>query len=333
MNNFYVKQQSVYEFWVGFMQHTKHKDKNIKSEQLQIFDNSCGDLDFLKTTIMKIICQCPCSYESLIHSVELMRRIVILNKGLEITPTNCLYFLITSIMVSSKFCDDICYDNQSYAQILEISLELMNELEVAFLFSINWNLVLDEGEFEDTLDIIYKKQYHLFYPYTVQKVKTTKRKQEIFKKERISSQELTREDESYLKERKEIINLSPGVIKRNSYNNHGSEKKIVNRKMERGIPVTNHRINNSPRDYQERIQPRSTVTKHIHNTNIILDIPIDYQIENYNTIYESFDHYKNNIRKRDIPQKYFQEQDVHKNGFKRQFVPKKNQYYLPNQYY
>ncbi|KAJ6230275.1 hypothetical protein M0813_06913 [Anaeramoeba flamelloides] len=332
MNNFYVKKQTVSEFWVGLIQHTEPREGYNKLDQLQIFHNSCGDLDFLKTTIMKIICQCPCSYESLIHSVELMRRIVILNKGLEITPSNCLYFLITSIMVASKFCDDICYDNQSYAQILGISLELMNELEVSFLFSVNWNLVLDEGEFEDTLDIIYKKQYHLFDPYPVQNVNSTRRPKEISKKERISSQELAREDDCYFKERDEIIKISPDVVKRNSTDNPPSDKKIVNRKKERNTPITNQKISNIQQNNQEHTQLRNII-KPIYNTNEILKNPIDYPIESYNTISASFDHYKNNLRKRDIPQNYFQEQNVVKKGFKRHYYEKKTQYYLPNQYF
>ncbi|KAJ4827944.1 hypothetical protein Tsubulata_029126 [Turnera subulata] len=48
--------------------------------------------------------------------------------------------LITSVLVSAKFLDDLYYNNAFYARVGGISLEEMNILEVDFLFGLGFHL-------------------------------------------------------------------------------------------------------------------------------------------------------------------------------------------------
>ncbi|KAK5805331.1 hypothetical protein PVK06_032984 [Gossypium arboreum] len=48
--------------------------------------------------------------------------------------------LITSVLVSAQFMDDICYINAYYAKVGSISTEEMNILEVDFLFGLGFQL-------------------------------------------------------------------------------------------------------------------------------------------------------------------------------------------------
>ncbi|WZZ22920.1 hypothetical protein YC2023_124307 [Brassica napus] len=48
--------------------------------------------------------------------------------------------IITSVLVSAKFMDDMCYNNAYYAKIGGITTEEMNLLELDFLFGIGFQL-------------------------------------------------------------------------------------------------------------------------------------------------------------------------------------------------
>ncbi|KAF3565396.1 hypothetical protein DY000_02019565 [Brassica cretica] len=48
--------------------------------------------------------------------------------------------IITSVLVSAKFMDDLCYNNAYYAKIGGITTEEMNLLELDFLFGIGFQL-------------------------------------------------------------------------------------------------------------------------------------------------------------------------------------------------
>ncbi|KAJ3452699.1 hypothetical protein M0812_04474 [Anaeramoeba flamelloides] len=356
MNNFYGFTQALIGFWADFVKSTELNERNKTPEHFLIFENSGNTLNLMKDTLSKIFCSCPCSYESLVHSVEMMRRVVVLNKGLGITLKNCLHFLITSIMVSSKFCDDTYYDNQSYAQILGISLGLLNQLEVAFLFSINWNLVLEEGEFEDTLEIISKKQYGLFYPNLIQNPErvtsiellsssTTKNPNDM-----LLGSELKRETKCKLKDKPEITSISPTIIKRNSQNNVVSNKEST--KENAGILTQNY----SGEYYSYNDRAKYSSPKHnlcssspltsspftdeeqkpfMKTTKIANEILSNHN--NYHTNQEIdriFNNYDPNCsRKREIPKKYFKEQILSKNRIKNQNYPKNKQINVSNHYF
>ncbi|KAJ3447294.1 hypothetical protein M0812_07522 [Anaeramoeba flamelloides] len=356
MNNFYDFTQALVGFWVDFVKLTEHSPRNNTPEHFLLFENSENNLNLINDTISKIFCSCPCSYESLVHSVEVMRRVVVLNKGLEITSKNCLHLLITSIMVSSKFCDDTCYDNQSYVQIFGISLGLINRLEVAFLFSINWNLVLEEGEFEDTLEIIYKKQYGLFYPNLIQNPERVTSNELLSSptkenpNEMQLSSELNREAKCKLKDKLEITSISPTVIKRNSRNSIGPNQGYTKEKT--GI-FTHYYSGNyySDNDHLQYISPKHNSCSFPHLTyspftdeeqkpfmktenysNEILSNHINYHPnQEIDRIFNNFDH--NYTRKREIPKNYFKEQILSKNRIKNPNYHKNKQINVSNHYF
>ncbi|KAJ6235135.1 hypothetical protein M0813_03818 [Anaeramoeba flamelloides] len=358
MNNFCDLTQTLIEFWVDFVKPTELDERNNTPEHLQIFENSSCNLNLINTTISKIFCSCPSSYESFVHSVEMMRRIIVLNKGLVITPKNCINFLITSIMVSSKFCDDVCYDNQSYAQILGISLELINQLEVAFLFSINWNLVLEEGEFEDTLEIIYNKRYGLFYPDLIQNSErvtlnelyyspTTTTTENL--NERIVGSELNREVEWKLQEESEITNISPTIIKRNSTNYTDSSQCSSKQKIR---IITQNYFGNDYQPYNDHPKdtPSSSYTSSPLSSSPFTDEEHKFFIKTgnysneiilnqandglYDDINNVFNNYENSSsRKREIPKKYFKDQNLPKNRIKNPNYSKTKHINVSNQYY
>ncbi|XP_072957073.1 cyclin-U2-1 [Typha angustifolia] len=68
--------------------------------------------------------------------------------GLRVTSTNVHRLLATSIMVASKFLEDMNYRNSYYAKVGGLSTSEMNSLEVNFLFLIGFKLNVSVCVFE-----------------------------------------------------------------------------------------------------------------------------------------------------------------------------------------
>ncbi|RZC69199.1 hypothetical protein C5167_032263 [Papaver somniferum] len=71
-----------------------------------------------------------------------------IHKEFRITNTNVHRFLITTIMVASKFVEDMNYRNSYFAKVGGITTKEMNKLEVEFLFLMGFKLHVNVKVFE-----------------------------------------------------------------------------------------------------------------------------------------------------------------------------------------
>ncbi|KAI3994923.1 hypothetical protein MKX01_041332 [Papaver californicum] len=71
-----------------------------------------------------------------------------IHKGFRITNTNVHRFLITTIMVASKFVEDMNYRNSYFAKVGGITTKEMNKLEVEFLFLMGFKLHVNVRVFD-----------------------------------------------------------------------------------------------------------------------------------------------------------------------------------------
>ncbi|XP_020249144.1 cyclin-U2-1-like [Asparagus officinalis] len=77
-----------------------------------------------------------------------MDRLCQLNRGLRITLGNVHRLLVTSIMVASKFVEDLNYRNSYFAKVGGLSVTELNGLEVNFLFMMGFKLHVSVSVFE-----------------------------------------------------------------------------------------------------------------------------------------------------------------------------------------
>eukprot|EP01018_Ginkgo_biloba_P014562 Gb_11201 [translate_table: standard] len=63
-----------------------------------------------------------------------------LNLGSRITSLNVHRLLITTVMLASKFLDDLNYNNAYYAKVGSITTKHINSLEMEFLFMLDFRL-------------------------------------------------------------------------------------------------------------------------------------------------------------------------------------------------
>ncbi|XP_021748743.1 cyclin-U2-1-like [Chenopodium quinoa] len=68
--------------------------------------------------------------------------------GFKISPSNVHRLLITTIMVSSKYVEDMNYRNSYFARVGGLTTKEMNKLEVGFLFLMGFKLHVNVSVFE-----------------------------------------------------------------------------------------------------------------------------------------------------------------------------------------
>ncbi|XP_010512385.1 PREDICTED: cyclin-U2-2 [Camelina sativa] len=70
------------------------------------------------------------------------------NPGFRISLTNVHRLLITTIMIASKYVEDLNYRNSYYAKVGGLETEELNKLELEFLFSMGFKLHVNVSVFE-----------------------------------------------------------------------------------------------------------------------------------------------------------------------------------------
>ncbi|KAJ4900292.1 Cyclin [Raphanus sativus] len=102
----------------------------------QTFQSSISIRSYLE----RILKYANCSHSCYIVAYIYLDRFIKKQPFLLFNSLSIHRFIITSVLVSAKFIDDLCYNNGYYAQVGGISKEEMNLLELDFLFGIGFQL-------------------------------------------------------------------------------------------------------------------------------------------------------------------------------------------------
>jgi len=104
--------------------------------------------------LARIFRYAPCSAECFITSLLYIKKVLDV-KGLAFLQNTTVHrLLISAVLLSSKYLDDIYYNNKFYAKIGGISSQEMNCLELEMLFSLNFDLSVDKEQFEEFVSLL-----------------------------------------------------------------------------------------------------------------------------------------------------------------------------------
>jgi len=95
----------------------------------------------------RIVKYANCSDECFVCALIYIDRIIQTRTSFVISSFNIHRLLITSVMLSAKFMDDIYYNNAYYAKVGGVPTGEINGLELEFLFLINFTLFVQEDIF------------------------------------------------------------------------------------------------------------------------------------------------------------------------------------------
>jgi len=96
----------------------------------------------------RILKYAGCSEETFILALIYMDQVVQFNPEFVISSLNVHRLLITSIMLASKFFDDVYYNNAYYARVGGISNVEVNSLEMEMLRMISFSLFVQPDQYE-----------------------------------------------------------------------------------------------------------------------------------------------------------------------------------------
>ncbi|KAH0907760.1 hypothetical protein HID58_039587 [Brassica napus] len=94
----------------------------------------------IRSYMKRIFKYANCSDSCYIVAYIYLDRFIQKQPFVPIDSFNVHRLIITSVLVSAKFMDDMCYNNAYYAKIGGITTEEMNLLELDFLFGIGFQL-------------------------------------------------------------------------------------------------------------------------------------------------------------------------------------------------
>ncbi|XP_010443988.1 PREDICTED: cyclin-U4-3-like [Camelina sativa] len=103
----------------------------------------------IRSYLERIFEYANCSYSCYIVAYIYLDRLVKKQPFLPINSHNVHRLIITSVLVSAKFMDDLSYNNGYYAKVGGISREEMNMLELDFLFGIEFQLNVTVSTFNN----------------------------------------------------------------------------------------------------------------------------------------------------------------------------------------
>lgn len=104
--------------------------------------------------LARIFRYAPCSAECFITSLLYIKKVLDV-KGLAFLQNTTVHrLLIAAVLLSSKYLDDIYYNNKFYAKIGGISSQEMNRLELDMLFSLGFDLSVDKEQFEEFVSLL-----------------------------------------------------------------------------------------------------------------------------------------------------------------------------------
>ncbi|XP_023526236.1 cyclin-U4-1-like [Cucurbita pepo subsp. pepo] len=101
----------------------------------------------IQTYLERIFKYANCSPSCFVVAYVYLDRLAQRHPSLPIDSFNVHRLLITSVLVSAKFLDDLCYNNAYYAKVGGISRVEMNLLEIDFLFGLGFQLNVTPNTF------------------------------------------------------------------------------------------------------------------------------------------------------------------------------------------
>ncbi|KAI3449044.1 hypothetical protein Pfo_005709 [Paulownia fortunei] len=129
----------------------------FQPQKISVFHGLTRPSISIQSYLERIFKYANCSPSCYIVAYVYLDRITQRQPSLPINSFNVHRLLITSVMLSAKFMDDMYYNNAYYAKVGGISTTEMNFLEVDFLFGLGFHLNVTPQLFRHIVPISRRK--------------------------------------------------------------------------------------------------------------------------------------------------------------------------------
>ncbi|XP_051121922.1 cyclin-U4-1 [Andrographis paniculata] len=124
------------------------RSPGFQPQKISVFHGLTRPTISVATYLERIFKYANCSPSCYIVAYVYLDRFTQRHPSLPINSFNVHRLLITSVMLSAKFLDDMYYNNAYYAKVGGISTTEMNFLEVDFLFGLGFHLNVTPATFQ-----------------------------------------------------------------------------------------------------------------------------------------------------------------------------------------
>ncbi|XVF08537.1 hypothetical protein REPUB_Repub07fG0011400 [Reevesia pubescens] len=133
--------------------------RRFQSQKISVFHGLTRPTISIRSYLERIFKYANCSPSCFVVAYVYLDRFVQMQPSLPINSYNIHRLLITSVLVSAKFMDDIYYNNAYYAKVGGISRVEMNLLEVDFLFGLGFQLNVTPATFHTYCSFLQKEMW------------------------------------------------------------------------------------------------------------------------------------------------------------------------------
>ncbi|CAH2057968.1 unnamed protein product [Thlaspi arvense] len=128
-----------------------------QSQRVSVFHGLSRPTITIQSYLERIFKYANCSPSCFVVAYVYLDRFTHRQPSLPINSFNVHRLLITSVMVSAKFLDDLYYNNAYYAKVGGISTKEMNLLELDFLFGLGFDLNVTPNTFHAYFSYLQKE--------------------------------------------------------------------------------------------------------------------------------------------------------------------------------
>ncbi|KAH6793840.1 cyclin p4 [Perilla frutescens var. hirtella] len=130
---------------------------SLEQQKISVFHGLTRPTISIHTYLDRIFKYANCSPSCYIVAYVYLDRFTQRHPSLPINSFNVHRLLITSVMLSAKFMDDMYYNNAYYAKVGGISTTEMNFLEVDFLFGLGFHLNVTPTTFHTYCSYLHRE--------------------------------------------------------------------------------------------------------------------------------------------------------------------------------
>lgn len=141
--------------------------RRLEAQKVSVFHGLTRPTISIQSYLERIFKYANCSPSCFVVAYVYLDRFTQSQPLLPINSYNVHRLLITSVMISAKFMDDMYYNNAYYAKIGGISITEMNFLEVDFLFGLGFHLNVTPNTFHTYCSYLQREMLLLQPPLNV----------------------------------------------------------------------------------------------------------------------------------------------------------------------
>ncbi|KAJ3437164.1 cyclin-related 2 family protein [Anaeramoeba flamelloides] len=160
------KGTELFEVVGEFLELASSFKKNAKSTEFFFYSHEIPPIA-IKDYVKRLVSWCPCTKQCFVYAIEYIQRILLAHPEIKLNSNNIHRIYFTAVLISSKFCDDLYYNNKAWGKVGGLEIQEVNALEIEFIFLIDFSLNVNIVDYNRTLTAIHNLDTNFLNPHFI----------------------------------------------------------------------------------------------------------------------------------------------------------------------